>query len=140
MALIIYPLENYTSFCSETDATLILTDLVPDLTKWNDIDVTTREVYLRQATLLINQRVEVLPETLEIELQQACAYLANHSIDLDMTNSDDSNLLKEKDIDGVIKKVWFNARESTNSMPDIVESLLSKYDQVSSGSFSIRRL
>jgi len=139
MSMIEYPTDTWDTFCSLADANAILLNLVPDLTKWNDLTDPVKEVYLRQATLLINQRIEELPDTLEDDMKTATAYLANHSIGVDMTNEDGTALLKEKDIAGAIKKVWFTPREASNSLPDVVESLLSQYDLKSSGGFSFKR-
>jgi len=137
--LTLYPNTGWDSFTTVATATENLTNLVPDITAWSDLDEPSQEVYIRQATLLMKQRLQTLPETLESDLELACAYLANHSIDKDMTNEDESGNVKEEDIDGLIKTVYFSPNKESNSLPSIVESLLSKYDQKSSGGFSTRR-
>lgn len=139
--LIIYPDTNYDSFCSLADAEVILLNFTPTAqrTTWDITADTDKEILLRQSTLLIQQKVEQLPDTLETELKQSCAFLANHSIGVDMTNEDTSGNLKIKEIDGVIKKEWFSPNKDSNSLPDIVTQLLSKYDVSSSGAFSFTR-
>lgn len=139
--LTVYPTTNYDSFCALADANTILTNYMQSsqLTAWNALSDTDKEALLRQSTLLIEQKVEELPTTLESNLQKACAYLANFSIAKDMTNEDKTGNVKEKEIVGVVKTVYFNPIEESNTFPDIVESLLSKYNLTTSGSFVFNR-
>ena len=95
MAIILYPNTDWDGFVDETTATTILTSLVPDLTDWTALTVEVREVYIRQATLLISQEITI-PDTLEKDLQKATAYLANYSIGKDMQEENGSELLKKK--------------------------------------------
>jgi hypothetical protein len=138
--LTIYPLSDYDSFCSITDADTILTNNVPSTqrTLWDALTVVDKEIYTRQATTLIRQRI-TLPETLETDLKRATAYLANHSISKNMLDDDSSDNIKEKSIDGVVKTVYFNRGESSNAFPSLVESLLSQYNSVSDSSFVFQR-
>lgn len=140
MALIEYPNTNYDTFCSVTDADTIISSYVPDTTDWDALADAKKEVYLRQSTLLIKQRISTLPTTLETELKQSTALLAEFSIDKDMSNEDDSSNVKRKKIDGVVETEYFTPSEDkSNDFPDLVESLLKKYDIESSGSFSFNR-
>lgn len=141
MALTIYPADNYDSFIAEADATSFLALSVPpsQLTAWNALDVATREIYLRQATTLIKQKI-TLPETNEDNLKCACAYLANYSIDIDMLNTDSESNLKRINIaDSEIEKEWFSPNKSANQFPTIVSDLLSGYGYSSGGSFVLAR-
>lgn len=136
MALIIYPDENYDSFCSVTDADSILTNNMPSSqrTAWEALLEADKEIYLRQATILIKQKI-TLPDTLEDDLKTACAYLANYSIGIDMTNSTSDNNIKVDEVVGVVKTEYFSPNKSSNSFPSIVNSLLKQYGLQSGGSF-----
>jgi len=136
MPLIIYPVEGWDSFCSESDCTDILELNVPpsQLVDYLALDIPTREIYLRQATILIKQKI-TLPDTLEDDLKTACAYLANYSIGKDMTNSTSDNNIKVDEVVGVVKTEYFSPNKSSNSFPSIVNSLLKQYGLQSGGSF-----
>lgn len=136
MALIIYPNEDYDSFCSVADADSILTNNVPSSqrTAWEALLEADKEIYLRQATILIKQKI-TLPDTLEDDLKTACAYLANYSIGKDMTNSTSDNNIKVDEVVGVVKTEYFSPNKSSNSFPSIVNSLLKQYGLQSDGSF-----
>jgi len=139
MAIILYPNTDWDGFVDEATATAILTSLVPDLTDWTDLTVQVREVYIRQATLLISQEITI-PDTLEKDLQKATAYLANYSIGKDMQEENGSELLKRKRIEGVVDKEWFAPRETkSNELPDIVERLIAQYKLSGSSSFTFTR-
>ncbi len=141
MSLIIYPSDSWVSFCSVADADSLLSLNVPSAqrTVWNTpLSESDKEVYLRQATLLIRQQI-TLPDTLEDDLKLATAYLANHSTDIDMTNEDGSDNVKVKEIVGVVKTEYFSNGESSNTFPDIVNSLLTQYEASASGGFSFSR-
>lgn len=138
----IYPNANYDTFCSVTDADTILSNYVPKFQRaeWDAItDPLEKEILLRQSTLLIKQKIQELPSTLEIELQQACAFLANDSIGKNMRDEDGNSNLKRKKIDGVIEKEYFNPSKESNSFSDLVEQLLSKYDVQTDGVFVFDR-
>ena len=140
MALVIYPTDDYTSFCSIADADTLLTANLPATqhATWDDLSDANKEIYLRQATILIKPRI-TLPSTLEDDLELACAYLANYSIAIDMTNSDGKDNLQELGIDkGTIKKVWFSKGAASNSFPNIVQVLLGQYGY-SASSLKIER-
>lgn len=139
--LTIYPNTNYDTFCTITDANTILTNYVPSSQreKWDALADTDKEILLRQSTLLIKQKVQELPDTLETELQQACAFLANDSIGKNMRDEDGNSNLKRKKIDGVIEKEYFNPSKESNSFSDLVEQLLSKYDVQTDGNFLFDR-
>ena len=141
MALIIYPATNYDSFSTVADATSFLTLNLPasQFAGWTALATDAeREVYLRQATRLIKSKI-VLPATLEDDLKEACIYLANYSIDIDMTNSDNSSNVKVDEVVGVVKTEYFTPNQSTNSFPDVVDSLLKQYGKVSTSSFRFER-
>jgi len=139
MAIILYPNTDWDGFVDETTVTTILTSLVPDLTDWNALTVEVREVYIRQATLLISQEITI-PDALEKDLQKATAYLANYSIGKDMQEENGSELLKRKRIEGVVDKEWFAPRETkSNELPDIVERLIAQYKLSGSSSFTFTR-
>ena len=139
MAIILYPNTDWDGFVDEATATAILTSLVPDLTDWTDLTVQVREVYIRQATLLISQEITI-PDALEKDLQKATAYLANYSIGKDMQEENGSELLKRKRIEGVVDKEWFAPRETkSNELPDIVERLIAQYKLSGSSSFTFTR-
>jgi len=141
MALIVYPLTNYDTFCSLVDAETILLNNVPSTqrTLWDALTVDAdKEILLRMATLLIKQRI-TLPDTLESDLKSATVYLANHSIGVNMMDDDSSDNIKSKQIDGVTKVEYFSRGESSNAFPSLVDSLLSQYNSVSDSSFVFSR-
>ena len=141
MALIIYPITGYDSFCSVADADTLLSLNVPTAqrTIWNTpLSESDKEILLRQSTILIKQKI-TLPDTLEDDLKLATAYLANHSTNIDMTNEDGNDNVKVKEIVGVVKTEYFGNSESSNSFPDIVNSLLVQFEASSSGGFSFSR-
>ena len=140
MALIEYPLENYDTFCSLADAeTLILNNIPATQTEaWNALDDTQKEVQLRQATLLIKNKI-TLPDTLEDDLKLATAYLANASTGNDVTDDDGSGNVKIKEITGVVKTEFFSPNKSNDDFPNMVTLLLSKYEVVQDGTFTFSR-
>ena len=141
MALIIYPTTDWDSFCDVADADLILANNVPSsqLTAWNALTTTDKEIYLRQATLLISNKITI-PSTLESNLQKACAYLAWYSVGKDLTNNDGkTGNVKVKEIVGVVKTEYFSQGKDSNSFPEIVDLLLKDYGAVSDGSFIFAR-
>lgn len=141
MALTIYPATGWDAFVSLSDCNTILTNTVPSsqLTDWNGLSDTDKEVYIRQATMLINAKITP-PDTLEDDLKTATAYLANFSIDTDMQNENDTGNIKIKEITGVVKTEWFNPSEDkSNEFPDIVVSLISQYYTKASSSFCFKR-
>jgi hypothetical protein len=140
--LVIYPTTNYDSLCSLDSANTIITNYfqASQRARWEALDDADKESLLRQSTLLIEQKVGELPSTLEINLQRATAYLANHSIGKDMTNESNTGNVKIKEITGVVKTEFFNPSEDkSNDFPDIVTSLLAVYDIRNSSSFSFNR-
>ena len=141
MALIEYPLENYDTFCSLADAeTLILNNIPATQTEaWNALaGDTQKEVQLRQATLLIKNKI-TLPDTLEDDLKLATAYLANASTGNDVTDDDGSGNVKIKEITGVVKTEFFSPNKSNDDFPNMVTLLLSKYEVVQDGTFTFSR-
>ena len=135
MALIEYPLDNYDTFCSLVDADAILLLNVPSaqLADWTALLDADKEVLLRQSTTLIRNKI-TLPYTLEDDLKLATAYLANSSVAVDMTTADGKENVKEKDIVGVVKTVYFSRGQDSNSFPDLVVLLLGQYQITSVGS------
>lgn len=141
MALIVYPTTEWDAFVSLADCNTILTNTVPSsqLTDWNGLTDTDKEVYIRQATMLINAKITP-PDTLEDDLKTATSYLANFSIDTDMQNENDTGNVKVKEVVGVVKTEWFNPSEDkSNEFPDIVVSLISQYYTKASSSFCFKR-
>lgn len=143
MALILYPNESYNAFTNLTFCNTFVAENIPPAqqTQYIALDDATKEIYIRQATILIQQRIE-LPETLEDDLQKATCYLVVHSINRDMlNNNDEATALQEKTIDkGTITKKYFKGKKkATNSFPSIVKSLLKQYGYVSAGTFEFLR-
>ena len=60
--------------------------------------------------------------------------LANSSVAVDMTTADGKENVKEKDIVGVVKTVYFSRGQDSNSFPDLVVLLLGQYQITSVGS------
>jgi len=138
--LIEYPTTGYDTFCSLADAGTILLNNVPpsQRTDWDAItEDTTKEIYLRQATLVIKGKI-TLPETLEYDLKLATAYLANYSIGKDMVDDGEKSNIKVKKVDDISVE-YFNPRDADNELPDLVINLLAKYEVSSSGTFSLVR-
>lgn len=140
MALILYPLDGYDTFCSLADAESLITNNIPSIqhTAWDALQDPEKEILLRQATLIIKNKID-LPEELENELKLATVYLANSSVGLDMTNDDGKSNIKSKEIVGVVKTEFFGKSSDSNSLPDMVTMLLSKYDFTSGSSFIFQR-
>jgi len=140
MALIVYPDTGYDTLCSLADAEAIILANIPAAqhTSWDGLVDGAKEIQLRQATMLIKNKV-TLPATLEDDLKFACAYLANSSIDVSMDDDDGKGSVKTKEIVGVVKTEWFYARKDSNSFPDMVNMLLKQYELTASSSFSFER-
>lgn len=140
MALILYPLDNYDTFCSLADAETLIANNIPSAqhTAWDALTDPEKEILLRQATLIIKNKIE-LPDLLENELKLAAIYLANSSVGTDMTKDDGKSDVKVKEIVGVVKTEFFGRAKDSNSLPDMVTMLLSKYNYLSSGSFTFDR-
>ena len=141
MALIIYPDTGYDSFSSIADADAYLASNVPSSqrTLWEALVDADKEIYLRQSTTLIENKI-TLPDTLEENLQNACIYLANYSVGLDMLNSDgETGNIKVDEVVGVVKTEYFGASKDSDSFPSIVDLLLADYGLVTDGSFSFER-
>ncbi len=139
MALILYPLENYDAFVSveNCDEILSLNVIGSQRTLYDALEDSDKEIYIRQSTLLIKQKI-VLPAELEQDLQTATAYLVNHSIGQVMTNDNNSGNIKRKEIFEVVETEYFTQGEDSDSFPSIVDSLLSQYYK-SLSSFSFER-
>ena len=135
MALIEYPLDNYDTFCSLVDAEALILANVPTAqhASWDLLADVDKDILLRQSTLLIKNKI-TLPYTLEDDLKLATAYLANSSVAVNMTTSDGKENVKEKEIVGVVKTVYFSRGQDSNSFPDLVVLLLGKYQITSVGS------
>jgi len=140
MALIVYPDTGYDTLCSLSDAEAIILANIPAAqhTAWDLLDDPAKEIELRQATLLIKNKI-TLPNTLENDLKFACAYLANSSVDIVMIKSDGKGEIKSKEIVDVVKTEWFSPRKDSNSFPDIVNMLLKQYELIASSSFTFER-
>lgn len=138
--MIIYPNTDYDTFCLVADADTILNNNVPSsqLTAWNNLTTTDKDIYLRQATLLISNKITI-PDTLESNLKKATAYLAWYSVGKDMTTTSSDSNVKVDEVVGVVKQEFFAPSRSENDFPDIVTMLLSSYNVVSDGSFSFVR-
>ena len=138
MALTIYPTTSYDSFCSLDDSNTIIAGYIPDTAQWDALTDAQKEVYLRQSSLIIEEKVSQLPTTLEENLKKATAILANHSIGLNMVDDSDSNKIKKKKVKD-IEVEYFSAPDAKNEIPDLVISLLSVYNVQSSSTFSFSR-
>ncbi len=141
MALTIYPDTGYDSFCSLADADALITANVPAAqhTLWDDLTDPNKEVELRQATLLIKNKID-LPGTLEDDLKLACALLANSSTVTDMTDADGkTGNIKVKEIVDVVKTEYFGKSKGNDEFPNMVNLLLSQYQVKSSSSFEFSR-
>jgi len=141
MALIIYPTTDYDSFCSLADADTLITANVPAAQHilWDALDDADKEVELRQATLLIKNKID-LPGMLEDDLKLACALLANSSTGTDMADSDGkTGNVKSKEIVDVVKTEYFGRSKSNDEFPNMVNLLLSQYQVKSSSSFTFER-
>lgn len=140
MALILYPLSDYDAFTSVLDCDSILVNNVIGSQRegYDALDNTDKEIYIRQASLLIKQKI-TLPDALENDLKIATAYLVNHSVGVNMLNEDKKSNIKSKEIVDVVKTEYFGRGEDSNSFPDIVESLLDQYSSVTSSFFIFER-
>lgn len=138
--LIIYPLDNYDSFCSLADAETLITNNIPATqhTAWDALTDPDKEILLRQSTLLIKNYI-TLPVDLENELKLATVYLANSSVNVDMTGDDGKSNIKSKEIVGVVKTEFFGRGNDSNSFPEMVTMLLSKYSLISGSTFVFDR-
>lgn len=140
MSLIIYPTEDYDAFISVVDCDTLLSSNVIGAQRalYDDLVDSDKEIYIRQATTLIKQRI-TMPETLENDLKAATAYLVNYSVGLDMTNADKSSNVKVKNIVGVISTEYFSNGSASNAFPDVVTSFLSQYGLSARSTFSLDR-
>lgn len=139
--MIIYPLEDYDTFCLLADAETILINNIPSSqrTAWDLLADIDKEILLRQSSILIETKI-VKPSTLESNLQKACAILANYSADKDMLNADGKGgNVKVKEIVGVVSTTYFNASKDSDSFPSIVSSLLKNYGVTTSSTFTFNR-
>lgn len=139
MALIIYPTEDWDSYLTVADAEVLMGKHILDMSTWNALSDPHKEIYVRQASLLIKTKITD-PETTETpdDIELATAYLANYSVGKTMTNSDDSGNLKSKRIEGVIAKEWFSANKASNAFPDVVADLLAPYGYVGYGASTLK--
>ena len=139
--LIVYPNTGFDTFCRLSDADALILANVPESQHllWDDLTDQNKEVHLRQATILIKNKIQ-LPGTLEDDLKLACAYLANSSVGEDITDGDGSTgNVKVKDIVGVVKTEYFGRSKSNDEFPNLVTLLLSQYEVSSSSSFTFER-
>lgn len=139
MAVTLYPATGWDSFVEEAEASTILLNNVPTAQQvdWVALAVGQREVYLRQATLVIKGKI-TLPETLEYDLKLATAYLANYSIGKDMVDDGEKSYIKREKIDD-LETEYFSPRDADNELPDLVINLLAQYEVSSSGTSSFIR-
>lgn len=141
MALTIYPNTDYDSFVSLADTEAILINNVPSsqLTEWNALTNTDKEILLRQSTLLIANKIQI-PTTAEVNLQRATAYLAQYSNGKIMTANDGSTgNIKVKEIVGTVKTEYFTQGKDSNTFPEIVDLLLKNYGATSESTFAFSR-
>jgi hypothetical protein len=139
MALIIYPLSGFDSFVTLEDTTSNLTNNVIDITAWTALTETVKEIYLRQATLLIKSRIDLDLVVSVDNLELATSLLANYAVGVDITDDTNDGNIKINEITGVIHKEYFTKGKASNAMPTNVVSLLSEYGFVGSGSIKILR-
>lgn len=137
--LVEYPTTNYDTFSSLTDANTIIAKLVPDTALWDALEDTQKEIYLRQATLIIKNRIATLPATLENDLKTATAFLSNHSIGKSLADTSDKAYISEKEIVGVVRTKYASPRKSDDELPSLVVQLLKQYSVESSSSFNFDR-
>jgi len=140
MALIVYPEANYDSFLGVEEADDIVVKYATNTRGWDNLSSEKKELYLRQSTLLIKNKIN---ETTESEtpfnLKLAVVYLSLFSIDKDMTNEDGSSNIKVLEVDGALKKEYFTKGKKSNSFPSIVSELLSEFGFRSAGAFRVER-
>ena len=141
MAIIKYNLEDWNGFTDVAYCDTFLTENVigSQRTLYDALSISDKEIYIKQATILINSKIE-LPDTLEDNLQNATCYLVNYSIGVDMLNADADTNLKKLVIDkSTIEKEFFSQGRGANAFPPIVEMLLKDYGYVTGGSFAFAR-
>lgn len=141
MALTVYPTTDYDTFCSLADAETLIANNVPATyhESWDLLTDDDKEVQLRQSSILIKNKVSILPTTLEDDLKLACALLANSSVGTNMSDDDGKSDIKVKEIVDVVKTEYWGRKKDSNTMPDMVIMLLAQYEVTSSSSFSFER-
>ena len=140
MALILYPITSYDAFISVANCDTFLNNNVigSQRTAYDALTETEKEIYIRQATTFIKQDI-TLPSTLETNLQHATAYLINYSIGIDMVANDNDSNIKVDEVVGVVKTEFFGRAKEINSLPEIVQKLLSGYEVQTDGVFRFER-
>ena len=121
MALIIYPLTNYDSFISLTDADVIISNYSVNGSKWLALDTATKEVYLRIATdrILNVVSTDSLSEYGYLDsttydpltscLPKACALIAMNDLDYLISKELNPNTgLVQKEKVGDIERTFFH--------------------------------
>ena len=138
--IILFPLDNFDGFITEADCTTFLNLNVPasQLTAYLALDTASREILIRQSTTLIKNKI-TLPATLEDNLSQACAYLVNYSVGINMTLDDGNGNIKIDEVVGAVKTEFFSPNDANNSFPDIVELLLSDYGLAQDGTWAFKQ-
>lgn len=129
MALVIFPTENWDSYASISDINDLFSKYVKDTSNWDNLTDTQKEIYLRQNTLLIKNKIGQLDETSEadFEIKLALTYLTAYSIGKDMLNADGDENIKVIDISGTIRKEYFTKGKKSNDFPAIVKEILQPY-------------
>ena len=140
MSLIIYPTSGYDAFVSVTDCNSILAVNVISSQRatYDALVDSDKEIYIRQATLLIKNRI-TLPNTLEEDLKTATVYLVNYSVGKDMISADKSANVKVKNIVGVLSTEYFASGAASNAFPDVVTLLLNQYGLTGRSTFTLDR-
>ena len=139
MALIIYPADNWDSFATEPQITALIESHVHS-EEWDLLTVSQREIYLRQSTKLIASCPNItLPETPELDLQIAEAFMSVHIMNNSVTDYDlnDRAITSEK-VDSIKVTYDPNLKSSSNlSITPMAALYLNQYGcTVKRGGFS----
>lgn len=141
MALIIYPIDDWDSFISVTDADAMIGGFVESVgqTAYLALDEAGKEAILRQTALQISLCPGItLPDENSSSLEKAQCYLVTHALEVNMMSYDPSDDSVTSETVGEISVSYdTNRKDSNDSFPPIVTSLLSSYGcKSSSGGFS----
>lgn len=150
MSLTVYPTDGYDSFISLEDANTRIGYTSLQASDWNALDDTTKEVYLRIATIAINNKVDFDDDAfLDYDaatscLPNACADMAVHDLVYGLSSEINPNtgLVASEKVGDLEVKYFHGANTSsqqlkgrvTTRFPDTVVSCLSNYGAVFTGS------
>ena len=135
MALTIYPATEWDSYVSLVEAGTIATGNIINLTAWTALTDPQKELYLKQSTTLIRLKI-IDPITIDdtltaapADLKLATVHLSVSSVGIDMIDDDGKENIKRIKIEGAIEKEFFTQGKSSNTFPDIVNSLLAQFQK-----------